>query len=194
MKIGIYSGSFNPVHIGHVALADYIIRQGIVDEIWMIRSPQNPLKVSSSLLSDGHRAKMLEIAIKDHKGLRMSTIEDTLPRPNYTINTLIALKEQNPFDDFYLIIGADNWLIFDKWRDWEKILSDFHLIVYPRPGYEMPEIDTVKYPTVQYVDAPQYDISSTEIRKLISDNQSVEDLISPEVDKYIKENNLYGII
>ena len=108
MRIGVYSGTFNPVHRGHIALADYIIDKHIVDEIWMIRSPQNPLKINSALLSDEHRAAMLDIAIAGHKGLRISNIEDTLPRPNYTINTLRALREQYPSDEFHLIVGADN--------------------------------------------------------------------------------------
>lgn len=191
MKIGIYSGSYNPVHFGHVALADFIISEHLVDEIWMIRSPQNPLKQSSTLLSDEHREKMLEIAVEGHTGLKVSTIEDKLPRPNYTINTLRELKIQNPEDDFYLIVGADNWLIFDKWREWESILSDFHLIVYPRPGYEMPLVDQKKCPTVQVIDAPLYAISSTEIRQKIALGENTDNLIAPEVYKYIIENNLY---
>ena len=191
MKIGIYSGSYNPVHLGHVALADFIISKQFVDEIWMIRSPQNPLKQSSTLISDYHREKMLEIAVEGHEGLKVSTIEDNLPRPNYTINTLRELKAQNPEYDFYLIVGADNWLIFDKWREWESILSDFHLIVYPRPGYEMPLVDQKKYPTVQVIDAPLYDISSTEIRQKIALEENPDNLIAPEVYKYIIENNLY---
>lgn len=191
MKIGIYSGSFNPVHIGHIALVDYIVSQKIVDEAWLIRSPQNPLKASNTLLSDEHRAAMLELAIHDHPGLKVCTIEDNLPKPNYTINTLKALKEKFLNEEFYLIIGADNWEIFDKWKDWDIILRDFHLIVYPRPGYDAPVVDKNKYTTVQVVDAPLFDISSTEIRERRLAGKSIKKLVSPDVNKYIKENKLY---
>lgn len=191
MKVGIYSGSFNPVHVGHIALADYIIGQEIVDEIWLIRSPQNPLKASNMLLSDDHRAAMLSLAVEHHPGLRICTIEDNLPKPNYTINTLNALLWQYPGNEFYLIIGADNWEIFDKWREWDKIINEFHLIVYPRPGYNYPEVDIEKYPNVQVVDAPQFDISSTEIREKYMHGESIENMVSPEVLEYIKTNRLY---
>lgn len=191
MKVGIYSGSFNPVHIGHIALVDYIIEKGIVDEIWLIRSPQNPLKASNTLLSDDHRAMMLQLAIEGHRGLKICKIEDDLPKPNYTINTLRALQAENPDIEFHLIIGADNWDIFDKWRDWEVILSDYHLIIYPRPGSTSPVVDKEKYPNVQVVDAPQYDISSTEIRDRRAKRQTIKHLVSPNVDQYIKAYKLY---
>lgn len=191
MKVGIYSGSFNPVHIGHIALVDYIIEKGIVDEIWLIRSPQNPLKASNTLLSDDHRAMMLQLAIEGHRGLKICKIEDDLPKPNYTINTLRALQAENPDTEFHLIIGADNWDIFDKWRDWEVILSDYHLIIYPRPGSTSPVVDKEKYPNVQVVDAPQYDISSTEIRYRRAKRQTIKHLVSPNVDQYIKVYKLY---
>lgn len=191
MKVGIYSGSFNPVHIGHIALVDYIIEKGIVDEIWLIRSPQNPLKASNTLLSDDHRAMMLQLAIEGHRGLKICKIEDDLPKPNYTINTLRALQAENPDIEFHLIIGADNWDIFDKWRDWEVILSDYHLIIYPRPGSTSPVVDKEKYPNVQVVDAPQYDISSSEIRDRRAKRQTIKHLVSPNVDQYIKAYKLY---
>lgn len=191
MKIGVYSGSFNPVHFGHIALVDYIIAQGIVDEIWLIRSPQNPLKSSATLLSDDHRAAMLELAIVGHEGLKINTIEDHLPKPNYTVNTLRALQEQHPDDEFHLIIGADNWEIFDRWREWGEIVSTFHLIVYPRPGYRYPQVDAGQYPNVQVVDAPQFDISSTEIRERYKKGESISHLVAPDVLTYINQNKLY---
>ena len=191
MKIGVYSGSFNPVHVGHIALVDYIFDQGIVDEIWLIRSPQNPLKASATLLSDDHRAAMLELAIVGHEGLKINTIEDDLPKPNYTVNTLRALQEQHPDDEFHLIIGADNWEIFDRWREWGEIVSKFHLIVYPRPGYRYPQVDAGQYPNVQVVDAPQFDISSTEIRERYKKGESISHLVAPDVLTYINQNKLY---
>lgn len=185
MKIGIYSGSFNPVHLGHVALADYLVREGIVEEVWLIRSPQNPLKVSSDLMSNQSRQEMLELAIEGHPGLRVCNIEDNLPLPNYTVLTLRALQKQYPDHEFHLIIGADNWQIFPRWREWESILRDFHLIVYPRPGYPLETISSQQYPTVRLVDAPQYDISSTQIRQRISLGLSLSGWVHPKVEKYL---------
>lgn len=192
MRIGIYSGSFNPVHVGHISLVEYIVKQNIVDQVWLIRSPQNPLKINSSLLSDEHRAEMLRLATEGHQGLSISTIEDNLPKPNYTINTLRALQEEYPEEEFYLIIGADNWDIFDKWKDWDIIIRDFHLIVYPRPGYDYPEIDQESFPTVQLVDAPQFDLSSTEIRALIKEGEPITGYVDEKVEEYIQANNLYN--
>ena len=193
MKIGVYSGSFNPVHVGHIALVDYIIAQGIVDEIWLIRSPQNPLKSSATLLSDNHREAMLELAIVGHEGLKINTIEDHLPKPNYSVNTLRALQKQHPDDEFHLIIGADNWEIFDRWREWTEIVSKFHLIIYPRPGYPYPEVDAVRYPNVQVVDAPQFDISSTEIRERYKKGELISHLLTPDVLTYINQNKLHKL-
>ena len=191
MKIGIYSGSFNPVHIGHISLVEYIVNQGIVDCVWMIRSPQNPLKQSNALLSDEHRLKMLELAIEDYDNLEVCSIEDNLPKPNYTINTLNALKRKYPEEEFSLIIGADNWQIFDKWKDWDIILKDFSLIVYPRPGYEIDFSKMAKYPTVTFVDAPLFDVSSTDIRNLIKEHRDFSEYVPIKVGNYIKEYNLY---
>ncbi|MBQ0056486.1 MAG: nicotinate-nucleotide adenylyltransferase [Bacteroidales bacterium] len=181
MRIGIYSGSFNPVHIGHIALADYLVSEGFVDELWLIRSPQNPLKPASGLMDDDVRLHILQIAIEGHPSLRICDIEDHLPRPSYTFVTLNELHRRYPEHDFYLVIGADNWLIFDHWREWETILSDFHVIVYPRPGYPLPVIDKHLYPTVTVADAPQYDISSTEIRQRLSQGESLDGLVDPLV-------------
>lgn len=197
MRIGIYSGSFNPVHIGHVALCDYLVRECFVDEVWLIRSPLNPLKAASAqtLAPDQDRQQMLELAIEGHEGLRVCCIEDELPRPNYSINTLRALQQQCPDDEIHLIIGADNWLIFDRWRAWDEILADFHLVVYPRPGYEDPatsEVNT-KLDTrhVRFAsEAPQFDISSTQIREALSQGQLPE-MIDPKVFEYITTHYLY---
>ncbi len=197
MTIGIYSGSFNPVHKGHVALCDYLVRQGLVDQVWLIRSPLNPFKVESAqtLAPDADRAAMLRIAVRGHKGLRVSTIEDQLPKPNYTINTFHALEEQFPEHEFHLIIGADNWLAFDRWRAFEEFLTRYHLIVYPRPGYEMGEEEKLRLGpeairNVRFVDAPLYDISSTEIREDIAAGREPA-MLNPRVFAYILEKKLY---
>lgn len=194
MKIGIYSGSFNPVHEGHIALCDYLVQEGVVDEVWLIRSPLNPLKAASAntLAPDEDRQKMLELAIEGHRGLKVCCIEDTLPKPNYTVNTLQALQKLFPGEEFHLIVGMDNWLIFDKWRAYDTILTDFHLIVYPRPGYvqETPEALTELTANVRMVDAPLFDISSTEIRDAIA-QQMKPKLIAPNVLSYIINHKLY---
>lgn len=180
--IGIYSGSFNPVHTAHIALCDWLIEEGIVEEVWLIRTPHNPLKEATGLMADDLRQQLLEIAIEGHKGLRTCTIEDTLPQPNYTINTLRALTRENPDLKYHLIIGADNWLIFDKWRDYDVILRDYQVIVYPRPGYEI-GTDTMKHDNVQFVNAPIHEISSTAIRKALAsgDKEEAMKMLDPKV-------------
>lgn len=194
MKIGIYSGSFNPVHEGHIALCDYLVQEGVVDEVWLIRSPLNPLKANAAntLAPDEDRQKMLELAIEGHRGLKVCCIEDTLPKPNYTINTLQALQKLFPGEEFHLIVGMDNWLIFDRWRAYDTILNNFHLIVYPRPGYKEETIEALQNLTshVRIVDAPQYDISSTEIREAIAKGEKTK-LMNAKVLEYIKDKSLY---
>ena len=186
MKIGIYSGSFNPVHLGHVALADFLVKEGFVDEVWLIRSPQNPLKRADGQMDNEARLAMLRLAIEGHRGLKVCTIEDEMPLPNYTISTLRELQHRHPGQEFHLIVGADNWLIFRQWKDWDVILRDFHLIVYPRPGYPLPDIDANQYPTVRIADAPQYDISSTQIRQKLAQGESLAGWVDPKVEQYLR--------
>lgn len=200
MKIGIYSGSFNPVHQGHVALCDYLVKEGMVDEVWLIRSPLNPLKAQSadSLAPDADRQRMLELAIKGHLGLKVCCIEDTLSRPNYSINTLRVLQQIFPEDEFHLIIGADNWLIFDHWKAYDEILSDFHLIVYPRPGYDDPSrADICEVLDTNHVrfasNAPLFNISSTQIREAVAHGERPEMLDDCVLD-YIRKNDLYRLV
>lgn len=200
--IGIYSGSFNPVHTAHIALCDWLIEEGIVDEVWLIRTPHNPLKEASGLMPDDLRQKLLDIAIEGHAGLRSCTIEDRLPQPNYTLNTLRALTREFPGVEFHLIIGADNWLIFDKWREYDIILRDYHVIVYPRPGYEI-DADAQEgaraledkvapktareYEHIRFVDAPIFDISSTAIRKALAsgDEEEAMKMLDRRVYEYL---------
>lgn len=197
MRVGIYSGSFNPVHEGHIALCDYLVREGIVDEVWLIRSPLNPLKVDSAhiLASDKDREEMLQLAIEGHAGLSISTIEDDLPRPNYSINTFHALEAGYPDAEFHLIIGADNWLLFEKWRSYEEFLERYHLVVYPRPGYPLDEAEQLRMGdvairNVRFVDAPQFDVSSTEIRDCLS-RREMPEMLNPRVYDYIISKELY---
>lgn len=192
MKVGIFSGSFNPVHSGHLALARWILQQQYVDEIWFIRSPQNPLKVDQYLLDDHHRLRMLQLAISKEPKMKICHIEDELPKPSYTINTLEALARRYPCDEFHLIIGADNWLLFSRWYRWKDILNRFHLLVYPRPGSEISGVDRRRFPNVRLIDAPRFPVSATQIREAIGrkDSQLASWLV-PEVKEYIEQNHLY---
>ena len=197
MRIGLYSGSFNPVHVGHVALCDFLVREKVVDQVWLVRSPLNPFKANTAqtLAPDADRAAMLRIAIRGHRGLRVSTVEDDLPKPNYTITTLTVLQQQYPVHEFHLIIGADNWLAFDRWGAHDELLTRFHLIVYPRPGYPLGDAERLRLgveaiSNVRFVDAPLYDVSSTEIRDSIRQGQCPP-MLNPRVFAYIQQHQLY---
>lgn len=190
MTIGILGGSFNPVHIGHLMLASYMQQFGGLDEVWLTLSPLNPLKADSTeLIPDLMRLKMLEIAIGSTKGLQVCDYELSMPRPSYTINTLRYLAKRYPRHTFKLIIGSDNWKIFDQWKDHEAILSDFGVIVYPRPGYP---VGTIYEDGVDVVNAPMADLSSTFLRKAIAKGKDMNYFLPHGVFDYIKQNNLYG--
>lgn len=193
-KVGIFCGSFNPVHNGHVALADYIARNSDLDEVWLVVSPLNPLKrtIADTLAPNEQRLDMVRLALRSCERLFASDIEFSLPLPNYTINTLNALKSKYPETDFSLIIGADNLALFERWKDSDVIMSNFDMLVYPRPGVDLDSL-MQKYPKVRVLEnAPLHDISSTEIRRRISLGESVSGLVNPEVEKYIRDNNLYS--
>lgn len=190
MNIGIFGGSFNPIHIGHALIAGHIIESGVVDRVWLMVSPQNPLKPQSSLADDVHRLRMTELVSRRLEGVTTSAFEMQLPRPSYTIDTLTALQEKFPDDNFHLIIGADNWALFDQWRESEKILSRFHVLIYPRLGYDV-DIPATLADRVKLVDAPIIEISSTEIRRRLAAKQSITFHVPEAVEEYIHANNLY---
>lgn len=191
MTIGLLGGSFNPVHIGHMMLASYLQQYAGFDEVWLMLSPLNPLKVNSTeLIPDVYRLKMLDMALGDTKGLRVNDIELSMPRPSYTINTLRYLSKSYPQHSFKVIIGADNWKIFQQWKDAEDILSDYGVVVYPRPGYPM---GTVYDDRVEVINAPVADISSTFIRKGIARGKDMTYFLPSGVYEYIKTNRLYGL-
>ena len=193
-KVGIFCGSFNPIHNGHVALADYIARNSDLDEVWLVVSPLNPLKrtIADTLAPNEQRLDMVRLALRSCERLFASDIEFSLPLPNYTINTLNALKSKYPETDFSLIIGADNLALFERWKDSDVIMSNFDMLVYPRPGVDLDSL-MQKYPKVRVLEnAPLHDVSSTEIRRRISSGESVSGLVNPEVEEYIRDNNLYS--
>jgi nicotinate-nucleotide adenylyltransferase len=187
--VGLFFGSFNPIHIGHLALANYYLDNTELKEIWFVISPHNPLKNKSTLLHHRFRKDMVNLAIGDHPKLKACDIEFNLPQPSYTINTLEYLKEKYPKKKFALILGADNLATFHKWKNYEVILKRHHLFVYPRPGFDPGPL--VIHPSVTLTNAPIIEISSSYIRDAIHEGKKPEYFVHPEVWKYICEMSFY---
>jgi len=185
MKIALYSGSFNPIHNGHIAVAEAALANGF-DEIWLVVSPLNPHKNEEELWPFETRLKMVELAIANHPGLKASDCENFLPRPSYTINTLEFLQKRHPSYSFRLLIGGDNLLKFQGWKEHQRIVDEFGLIVYPRSGSSFNLYE--HHPNVSSIAAPLLDISSSEIRKRLGKNESVSGLVSTEVENFIFQN------
>ena len=191
MKIGIFGGSFDPIHIGHAIIAQHIISSGAVDRLWFMVSPVNPLKADKiRQVADTDRLRMVEMVSRPMEGVETSAFEFSMPKPSYTIDTLNALQSKFPNDEFYLVIGGDNWQVFSKWRNYEEILAKYHVLIYPRLGYEVSIPDELK-DRVAMVDAPIIELSSTEVRERLSNNQSVRYYVPDEVLAYIDRKNLY---
>lgn len=189
-NVCVYSGSFNPIHNGHIALAEYLIDRQIVDEVWVIITPQNPLKPSNTLINDNLRLQMARLALEGRKGIVVSDVEIHLPKPSYTIDTLRFLQSQYPLYSFCLLIGQDNVTIFDKWKSYRQILQDFRVLVYPRNGATTTE--QLKYPEMQLLtDAPTVDISSTDIRNRVKSGLPITGLLPDAVAEFITEHRLY---
>lgn len=189
-NVCVYSGSFNPIHNGHIALAEYLIDRQIVDEVWVIITPQNPLKPSNTLINDNLRLQMARLALEGRKGIVVSDVEIHLPKPSYTIDTLRFLQLQYPLYSFCLLIGQDNVTIFDKWKSYRQILQDFRVLVYPRSGATTTE--QLKYPEMQLLtDAPTVDISSTDIRNRVKSGLPITGLLPDAVADFITEHRLY---
>lgn len=187
--IGILGGTFNPVHIGHIALASYLVQWKYVDRVWLVLSPLNPLKQGADILPDAQRMDMLQKAAHDIDGVEPCDIELSMPRPSYTIDTLRKLAATYPDKNFRLIIGSDNWLIFDRWRDHNKILAEFGVLVYPRSGYEITGDNMHEH--MRLVHAPIVEISSTMIRQGIADGRDMRAFVPQDAYEYIIRNNLY---
>jgi nicotinate-nucleotide adenylyltransferase len=188
MKIGLYFGSFNPIHTGHLIIANYVAYNTDVDKVWMVVSPQNPLKPSGSLLNEHNRFHLVEMAIKDEPKLRASNIEFSLPRPSFTIDTLTYLTEKFPTQEFAIIMGSDSFQNITRWRNYQQILKNYSIYVYERPGH--PVTDT-HGGDVQVLQAPLLDISATSIRNWIKEGKSIRYLVPDNVLAYIAENNYY---
>jgi nicotinate-nucleotide adenylyltransferase len=189
MRVGLFFGSFNPVHVGHLVLANYMLSFTGLEEVWFVVSPQNPLKSKSGLLDQNHRLMLVNAAIEDHPRMRSSNIEFSLPQPSYTINTLVHLKEKYPAHTFSLIIGQDNLQSFSRWKNHEEILRSYELYVYPRPGSGSGEF--LDHPHVHLTAAPVIDVSSTFIRNAIREKKDVRFFLHPRVWEEIDLMNFY---
>ena len=189
-RIGIYSGSFNPIHVGHQKLAEYLIDNHLVDEVWFVVSPCNPLKEQEEVIDEYIRLEMLLMAIRHQPCFKASDIEFTMPVPSYSIDTLHELTSQYPYFLFSLIIGSDNALVFDQWKDYTQILQEYPVLVYPRHGYDFGQVSG-KYPQMQLLHSPYFDISSTQIRQFIAQKKDVSSWLHPSVCQFIIENDLY---
>ena len=188
--VGILGGSFNPVHIGHMMLASYLVQWGYVDCVWLTLSPRNPIKDPGELLPDTKRLQMLSLAAKGAKGIDICDIELSMPTPSYTIRTLDELHARYPEIRFKLIIGSDNWQIFDRWREAQRILDDYGVMVYLRPGYPVDDEHVIG---LEVVRAPMIDLSSTFIRRALAKGLNMQYFLPSGVYKYIIENRLYGV-
>lgn len=189
MKIGLYFGSFNPVHNGHMMIANYLAEYSDLEQIWMVVSPQNPLKPAKGLLQDYHRFHLVELAIGDYLKIKASKIEFDLPKPSYTIHTLTYLKEKFPSHQFALIMGADNLQTFHKWKNYELILEEHELYVYPRNDSDGGDLKN--HARVKWIDAPIMEVSSTMIRNAIKDKKYVHFFLPKAVAAYIQEMSFY---
>lgn len=187
--IGLFGGSFNPIHNGHLILANYLCEYCNLDYIWFLVTPCNPLKHGLDMIDNKIRFEMVQIATFGYEKFEASNIEFSLPVPSYTIDTLNVLSEKYPYYEFVLIIGADNWVIFDKWKNYDEILKKYRIIIYPRTGYT---VDKRLLPeNVLLSDAPLVEISSTFIRKAIKEEKNIRFFLHSKVWDFIVENSLY---
>ena len=188
-KTGLLFGSFNPIHIGHLIIASYMLEFSDLEEVWFVVSPQNPLKERNSLLADHHRLMMVNIAIENDYRFRASNIEFDLPRPSYTIHTLAYLQEKYPAREFVIISGTDIFPTFHKWKNWEQLLEFYTFYVYPRPG--SPDHELTRHPSVRMFNAPMIEISATFIRQAIRDKKNMSYFLPDKVFEYILEMHFY---
>lgn len=188
MHIGLYFGSFNPIHIGHLIIANHVVAHSEVDKIWFVVSPHNPLKEAHSLLNEYDRLHLVELAIADNPKFRASNVEFHLPKPSYTIDTLTYLTEKFPLEKFSVIMGGDSFQNIARWKNYEQLLDQYDLIVYNRPGFGIKETYGAR---LTVLDAPLMDISSTFIRTQVREKRSTRYLLPDTVRQYIDENRYY---
>ena len=191
MKIGLYFGSFNPVHTGHLIIAKHVLNTTDIQQVWLIVSPHNPLKKSATLLNEYHRLHLVKTAIEGENDLKASNIEFHLPRPSYTIDTLTHLKEKYPMHEFSVIMGSDSYSNIHHWKNYEILLREYQLYIYRRPGFPA---ESAVSPSIILLDAPLLEISSTHIRELIKENKSIRYLVPDAVKEEIERNHYYRTI
>lgn len=189
MKIGLYFGSFNPIHTGHLIIANHVANFTDCNQIWFVISPQNPLKSQHSLLNQAHRKHLVDLAIGEDNRFRTSTIEFNLPKPSYTIDTLTHLKEKYPDFSFAIIMGSDSYSNIKRWKNWELLVKENPIIVFARPGYPIEE--TLSHKTQILTETPLLSISSTYIRNLLAEKKSIKYLVSEKVEEEIVSQNYY---
>ena len=191
MKIGLYFGTFNPIHIGHLIIANHLVEYSDLESVWFVVTPLNPLKDKKTLLADHHRLEMVRRAIEGYEKFQASDIEFKLPQPNYTVHTLAYLGEKFPQHEFSLIMGSDNLQNFHKWKNYAFILENYELYVYPRITQETTQNELENHPHVHHVKAPIIEISATEIRKGIQAKKNIRPLVPENVWQYLDEMNFY---
>jgi nicotinate-nucleotide adenylyltransferase len=191
MKVGLYFGTFNPIHVGHLIIANHMVEFSDLEEVWFVVTPQSPHKAKQSLLDNHHRYAMVSIAVEDYPKLRPSNIEFKLSQPNYTAHTLVHLSEKFPKKEFSLIMGEDNLKTFHKWKNYEAIIDHHQIYVYPRIGGGIVSNQFRDHPKVNRIDAPIIQISSTHIRSSIQQGKNIKPLLPNEVWRYMDEMNFY---
>lgn len=188
MKIGLYFGSFNPVHVAHLIIANHILNETDIEKIWFVVSPQNPFKEEKSLLNEYHRLHLVKTAVENDNRIKASDIEFNLPKPSYTTTTLAYLKEKNPEHEFCVIMGSDSFQNLHKWKNYEVIVKDYDVYVYLRPGFEVINHVTAK---LHIVDAPLLQLSATKIRQYIKEGKSISYLVPENVREEIEKGGYY---
>ena len=188
MEIGLYFGSFNPIHIGHLIIASYAKQTTSLQQVWLVVSPHNPLKLTSSLLDEYNRLHLVKLAIDDDSNLRTSDVEFHLPKPSYTVHTLAYLKEKYPQHHFSIIMGSDSFTNLPNWKNYQYIISNHKIYIFNRPSFK---VDDTLGANVEFIDAPLLEISSTQIRKMIKAGQSIRYLVPDKTAKEIEESRYY---
>jgi len=188
MKIGLYFGSFNPVHVAHLIVANHILNESDIEKIWFVVSPQNPFKAESNLLNEYHRLHLVKLATEDDNRIKASDIEFNLPKPSFTSTTLAYLKERNPEHEFCIIMGSDSFQNLHKWKNYEVIVKEYDIYVYLRPGFEATNHVNAK---LHIVDAPLLQLSATRIRQSIKEGKSIRYLVPDNVREEIEKGGYY---
>jgi len=189
MKIGLFFGSFNPIHIGHLIIANYMANHTELDKVWLVVSPQNPFKKYGDLVNTYDRLEMAKLATDNSSSITVSDVELKLPQPSYTIDTLAHLKEKYPEHEFAIIMGSDNLASLHKWKNYKLILRDYRIYVYPRPGYE--NADLASDPAVTITMTPLMELSATFIRKSLAEGKNIQYFVPDSVLKFIEDKSLY---